>query len=115
MKEDPAARPSGGRVPRSAEDLGEDARFKASRTDPAPERIKIPNEIKGLHKSFYIYGLFKAKASFVSHITLACDFGRAGLSRNLLEYYYCEAGLPRVVREGSSSRRNREPTVVCVL
>jgi len=57
MKEDPAARPSGRRVPRSAKDLEEDARFGlASRTDPAFERTKIPDEINGPRKSFYIPG-----------------------------------------------------------
>jgi len=44
MKEDPAARPSGRRVPRSAKN----ARFGlAGRTDPASERTKISDEING--------------------------------------------------------------------
>jgi len=75
MKEDSAARPSGRRIPRSAKDLEEDARFGlASRMDPASERTKIFDKISGPCKSFHISGLYQGSNRSPRLLEFCADF-----------------------------------------
>jgi len=57
---DPAARPSGGGLPRSAKDLEEDARFGlASRADPASTDNYLPGNANGLNRVILVAAKFK--------------------------------------------------------